>query len=311
MNKIFLITIDTEGDNQWDNSHDTSTLNVNFVPRFQELAEKYDFKPTWLCNYEIVMNDDFVDYMRKKQNENKCEIGTHLHAWNNPPLVDLNQINNERSYLIEYPEKIMEEKIEFLTNLIFSKFGKKPVSHRSGRWAMNDKYFELLKKYGYLVDCSVTPHINWNSCLGCTGLQGSNYQQYSESYYFDKSGIREVPMTIRKIHIFQKNRIKRIKNFFGELYRFILGRYQWIRPSNDFCIDGIKKVIKKCSLNNEYIMFMIHSSELMPNGSPNFKSEKDIESLYDNIDNIFKYLKLQGYVGMTLEEFNNYLEKGE
>ncbi len=49
-------------------------------------------------------------------------------------------------YLIEYPDDVMEAKIKFLTNLIFERTGIKPVSHRAGRWATNEKYFELLSK---------------------------------------------------------------------------------------------------------------------------------------------------------------------
>ena len=50
-------------------------------------------------------------------------------------------------YLIEYPDDVMEAKIKFLTDLIFERTGIRPVSHRAGRWATNEKYFELLSKY--------------------------------------------------------------------------------------------------------------------------------------------------------------------
>lgn len=48
-----------------------------------------------------------------------------------------------------------------MTELIREKFGFVPVSHRAGRWAMNREYFRLLHKYGYKIDCSYTPGINW------------------------------------------------------------------------------------------------------------------------------------------------------
>ena len=38
--KKFIITIDTEGDNQWDPHADCTTENARYLPRFQELAEK-------------------------------------------------------------------------------------------------------------------------------------------------------------------------------------------------------------------------------------------------------------------------------
>lgn len=85
MSKKLLITIDTEADNQWDVSNGISTENTLFLPRFQELAENYGFVPTWLTNWEMCQDDRFVKYMKPKNDLGKCEIGMHLHAWNNPP----------------------------------------------------------------------------------------------------------------------------------------------------------------------------------------------------------------------------------
>ena len=40
-----------------------------------------------------------------------------------------------------------------------------------------------------------------------------------------------------------------------------------------------------------YIMFMIHSSELMPGGSPYFKTEKAIRDLNNALEEMFGYLR--------------------
>lgn len=305
-NKYFIITIDTEADNQWDSSHDCSTLNVKFLPRFQELAEKYGFKPTWLTTYEMANDGRFVRYFKKKQDNGLCEIGMHLHAWNTPPEYKLDSKTENRSYLIEYPLEIIDEKIKNLDRMLTKRFGVKPISHRAGRWAMNDDYFKILGKYGYKVDCSITPHINWNKSLGETGIPGSNYEKYNEKPLLINN-ILEVPMTIRKVHQIQFDRIKNIRGLFGEMKRFVLGRNQWMRPDKHLNISGLKRIIKKCSKKNEYIMFMVHSSELMPGGSPNFKHKDDIENLYIIIEKCFSYAKEMGYTGCTLSEYYSIL----
>lgn len=42
-------------------------------------------------------------------------------------------------------------------------------------------------------------HIDWSSALGWTkNFEGSNYADYSERAYLDKSGVREIPVSIRK-----------------------------------------------------------------------------------------------------------------
>ena len=307
-NRVFLITIDTEADNQWDSNQECTTENTKFLPRFQELAEKYGFKPTWLTTYEMAEDEEFVKYFKEKQDKGLCEIGMHLHAWNTPPTYELENKTNERSYLIEYPKEIMEEKIKNLNNLLIDKFGIKPISHRAGRWAMNEEYFNLLEKYGYKIDCSITPYINWKKNVGATGLPGPNYSKELEKINYH-SGILEIPVTIKKIHSFELKRINSLKRFMREIQFFIFGRDQWIRPDKSLIVDGIKKVMDKCNKEDEYIMFMIHSSELMPGGSPNFKTKEDIEELYKIIEYIFNYSQKLGYVGTTLKEY--YLKIGD
>ena len=49
----FIITIDTEGDNQWDHGRELTVENIRFVPRFQELCNKYHVKPTYLVTSRL------------------------------------------------------------------------------------------------------------------------------------------------------------------------------------------------------------------------------------------------------------------
>ncbi len=301
--KSFLITIDTEADNQWDFDHEISTECAKFLPRFQELAERFGFKPTWLTNYEMANDDFFCRYMKEKQDDGLCEIGMHLHAWNTPPEYPLEKKFRERDYLIEYPFDIMEKKVATMTELIENKFGKKPVSHRSGRWTTNQDYFKILHKYGYKVDCSVTPHIDWTNCVGVTGLAGSDYSKCSEKPYYIYKDILEVPMTIREKHMFVWEKPYTLYTLCREFKRFTFGRNQWLRPDASLLQRPLTKLIDIVSKENQYLMFMIHSSELMPAGSPNFKTPESIERLYQIIEAIFEKAVSLGYEGKTLREF--------
>ena len=301
--KIFLITVDTEADNQWDVNHPITTENAKFLPRFQELCEKYDFKPVWLTDYEMACDPFFVTYMKPRQDAGLCEIGMHLHAWHTPPEYSLQKVNNQREYLIEYPPEIMEQKIRTMTKLITEKFGLAPTSHRSGRWTMNTQYFSLLAKYGYLTDCSVTPHVDWSHLCGATGIPGSNYTNEPETPHYITKEILEVPMTIRKVRFFNREYISSFHNFLGETKRLRAGRYQWLRPDKTLSTKGLLQLAKQLSRNDQYIMFMIHSSELMPGGSPSFTSNESIEALYLLMDCLFGKIKDLGYVGQTLRKF--------
>lgn len=303
--KKFIITIDTEGDNlwEWKEGKDITTKNVYTLQRFQDLCDKYNFKPVWLSNWEMLQNDDFVTFIKKGLKRGTCELGMHLHAWNNPPFYEL-PCNNKsgQPYLIEYPVDIMEQKIEHITNAFIEKFGFVPKSHRAGRWAINDDYYRLLHKYGYKIDCSVTPGISWKTSCGMTpGFTGMDYSGFQKEPYII-NGILEVPVTTLFTHkIFplkNENRNRKIRRF----YHSLKGRIIWLRPNGKNLKEMLWLVDKITVSDVNYIMFMIHSSELMQGGSPTFKNIEDIEHLYSDLEVLFHYISF-GYKGITLKEY--------
>lgn len=96
-----------------------------------------------------------------------AEVGMHLHAWNSPPTEPLTADDwRHKPYLIEYSDAMMREKVDYMTRLLEDTFQTKMVSHRAGRWAFDERYARLLVEYGYQVDCSVTPRVNWKTAKG-------------------------------------------------------------------------------------------------------------------------------------------------
>lgn len=296
--KFFIITIDTEGDNLWSiNENGDNTENSRYIERFQKLANKFGFKPVYLTNYEMANDDYFCNLMKGYLKKEMCEIGMHLHAWNTPPYYKIERKTKEKSYLIEYPIEIMEKKLEVMTNLLREKFETEIISHRAGRWAINDAYFHLLRKYGYKIDCSVTPYISWKKHLGQTGKLGIDYRQYSKNTSEIIDGILEVPMSIR---IIKRNYKFSVKNLIKKIF---LKRATWMRPSS----EKIENLIALADhifneKDTDYLEFMIHSSELMPGGSPYFPTESSIEELYKKLEILFKRIS-DNYIGITFKDY--------
>lgn len=304
MKKNFIITIDTESDNQWSKDSVLSTQNARFISRFQELCEKYSFKPVYLTDYSMANNDYYIRYIKEKQDAGLCEVGMHLHAWDTPPLLkqDNNPIN--KPYLIEYSTDVMYDKIATLTDLLENKLGKKMTSHRAGRWATDDRYFRILEQLGYTVDCSVTPGIDWSMQMGHE-KGGSNYSNANFSPYFltENKKLLEVPMTIRNIHtpiVVQKDIVKTLKS----IKRNLLGKDVWIRPSisSNQEMKALLKSIKK--ENVDYVEFMMHSSEFMPGGSPYFVTVSDVDLMFSSLESLFEYIQ-DNYQGITLHDYYN------
>lgn len=307
MEKSFIITIDTEGDNIWGWRYgdNISTENSLFLGRFQKLCDKYGFKPVYLTNYEMVMDSRFTLFAKKASRENRCEIGMHLHAYNTPPFYDIGAYYpNNFPFITEYPEEVITEKIHTMTKVLSSVFETDIISHRAGRWSINDIYLRQLKKSGYLIDCSATPTIDWSNTVGLSkGSCGTNYINCPQETHYMDNNLLEVPVTVRKIRKSFIDNPKTAMDYARMIKRNIYGQTLWLRPNGknlsemEFLIE-----MEKNNNNIDYIMFMLHSSELMPSGSPTFKTKECIDKLYEDMECIFKKIS-EFCVGRTLREY--------
>lgn len=322
-----LITVDTEGDNAWaGRGFENNTQNARYIPRFQELCEEFGYKPTYLTTYEMACDDFFIELAKDCLRRNVCEIGTHPHPWNSPPEYKVTSNDMQfHPYLIEHPEPIMREKIKILTELLEDTFGHKMCSHRAGRWALNSTYVRILCDFGYKVDCSVTPYVkdilSDRSDSEPVKVPLPDYSKFpAEPYFPDEENISragglpllEVPMTVIPNY-------GQVRSFVYELlprgtcrrmFRTVFGApVRWFRPSRRRPDDLLKVANKKFRDKADYIMFMIHSSELMPGCSPNFRNNKEIDDLYENIESVFKWLYDLEICGLSCSEYYERITK--
>jgi hypothetical protein len=319
----FIITIDAEGDNLWLRPHEITVRNAEYLPRFQSLCEKYRFKPVYLTNYEMVMSDVFVEFARDVIARDVGEIGMHLHAWNSPPLYALTADDfYYQPYLIEYPAPVMKEKIRTLTGLLEDRFQQRMVSHRAGRWAIDGRYAAMLLDTGYRVDCSVTPGVDWRGTPGAPGGHGgSNYTAFPDRPYFlapsdislpTSGALLEVPMTVRSGPLYRKA---------PWAYRVPVVRWaakkvspapRWLCPTplhEKHNLDAMLQLARRAREDGAgHMEFMLHSSEFMPDGNPDYRTAADIDRLYEHIELLFEELSAW-CCGMTLKEMDVQLRK--
>jgi hypothetical protein len=319
----FLITIDTEGDDLWSAPREITTRNAAFLSRFQTLCERHGLKPTWLTNYEMATSPRFQGFMQDALRRGTAELGMHLHAWNSPPIVPLTEDDfRYQPYLIEYPLAVMSEKTKTLTGLLEDTFGVKMVSHRAGRWSVNAAYLKLLADQGYLVDCSVTPHVSWRHVKGDPAQSGgTDFSAFPDRPYFvdlnqpgraGNSDLLELPVTIVPS---ARNLLRAIGGVFprlsmpGRAWNRFFPPVSWLRPNgrNLRQMQGIlAHVLRE---RRPYAEFMLHSSELMPGGSPTFRSSEAIEALYRQLEQLFAVAG-ERFVGMTLQEYDRAFRAG-
>ena len=255
------------------------------------------------------MSDVFVAFGRDIVSRGAGEIGMHLHAWNSPPLVPLTSDDFRfQPYLIEYPEPVMKEKIRTLTRVLEDRFDEKMVSHRAGRWAFDGRYAAMLIYEGYRVDCSVTPGVDWRGSPGDPrGNGGSDYTAFPERPYFlDPSdvsvpasgGLLEVPMTIRSSRLYRSAPwayrtplLRRAANRVSLGLSCLCPVQPALRAPLARHLEAMLEVAHRARAEGAaHMEFMLHSSELMPGGSPSFRNASDIGRLYGHLEILFEDL---------------------
>jgi hypothetical protein len=311
----FIITIDTEGDDLWARPREITTRNAEYLPRFQALCERFGFKPVYLTNYEMAMSDAFVEFARDVLARGAGEVGMHLHAWNSPPLVPLTSDDfHFQPYLIEYPDAVMKEKIKVVTRLLEDRFDQAMLSHRAGRLGFDGRYAAMLLDEGYRVDCSVSPGLDWSGTLGDPGGNGgTDYRHFPHDPYFlsltdisepTSAGLLEVPMTIRRSGLFRRAPwVYRIPLLRQTANRLVSPALNHLCPAESNLRGMLRATRTARAESAAHLDFSLHSSELMPDGSPTFRNASDIERLYEHLEILFEELSTW-CCGMTLKELH-------
>jgi hypothetical protein len=218
----------------------------------------------------------------------------------------------------------MREKIRVLTAALEDTLGVKIVSHRAGRWAFNERYAEMLLEEGYTVDCSVTPLVSWATSLGDpAGRGGSDYTDFADDAYWvdlhdisqpGNSNLLEVPVTIARLRFRPIHRLNRVADGLPRPFDRLRGLSQrvtnrlspaaWLRPTgqNGRRLQGL--VDRALGEGRRYAELMLHSSELMPGGSPTLPDSASVEAMYADLELLFRRVQ-ESFRGATLAEFHD------
>lgn len=316
----FILTVDTEADNQWDHGRGLTVENIKYVPRLQELCNKYHIKPTYLVTSEVCEDsfarEIFCDYIEN----NEAEVGAHLHSWTTPPFLNKDGYRyNDRyhAFANELPEDIVANKMRYLTDQIGTAFGKRPTSFRSGRYGFSENIAKILLTNEYLVDSSVTPYVSWSAFRGVPGLAGGpdfqDKRPLPYTYNFDGNSLLEIPVTIMptkfplntnsKLTGFYFSKVN--SNFFLKSLRRIFFRYQpvWLRPYPWMTLEVMNDLVREAEhARLPYLVMMFHSSELMPDCSIYRADKESIENLYELLEAFFMLLSYNGITSISLTE---------
>ena len=93
-----------------------------------------------------------------------------------------------------------------------------------------------------------------------------------------------------------------VRSFCGSVIRSMNGQIAWLRAFGNN-LDSMLHILQQCKNGDEgYAMFMLHSSELMPGGSPYFPDEEAVQHLYSDMECLFRQAT-ESFEGCSIKEY--------
>lgn len=306
------ITIDVEEDNWSNYDSDPVLSNIAKLSELQKLFDKYHVKPTYLITYPVAIDMKSVSLLRKIMEDGRCEIGTHVHPWNTPPFEEEKSVKN--TMLFNLKRDLQYKKIESVHEKIRGNFGVEPVTFRAGRWGFDQAVAENMFKFGYKVDCSVSPYMNWESYHGpdfsnwSPGIQRIYLGNQAHDHY-----LLEIPATVGFLQpnyklcnkMFNTISNSKLKHFrmIGVLDKLKMLNKVWLSPETS---DGMEMIKLANSMKREGYVFLnmfFHSSSLKAGLTPFTKSVEDEKIIMKRIEEFLEKMAINNVKSITLREY--------
>ena len=324
---LLLLTIDVEEDMPgWQIKQPTSVSNVSALPRLAEMCASLGVRPTYLCDYPVLSDPSAGDTLRRLHGEGDCEIGTHLHAWTNPPFEGVpGRDGDERDiayYQSELGADVLRAKLEKLHEAAEAISGESAVSFRAGRFGIDGVSLQELVKLGYRVDSSITPLADHRADEGPDFRSAPPLPYRPDARDVTRPGdlpIVEIPVSIALTRPLPQSlqrayvRIPQVTRLRGILSRDFLGLvdYAWLYPVR-FDTELMSKTARALrQARNPVLNVFLHSSELAPGVSGRVHTEADVDQVFERLRGILEFCRTEfDAVPATLGEAGEKLAPG-
>jgi len=309
------VTIDVEEEGLFSNLYDphvTPTENVSHLNRLDAVFGQWGIRPTLLCTQSVLKHEKNRELLLSLKERWQAEIGAHLHHWNTPPLAESPYRQPVPSELMD--TRLLADKLESLLSILRD-MGIAPLSFRMGRFNMGPKMFSVIENAGIRVDSSIAPMRRYYGGPDHLSAPTDPYfPDPSEPARAGNSGIIEAPVTVLPV-------FRNLGRLFDRMPKneFLTTKISWIAanlcslPAQPM-MTGIKRlkaaVCTHKRRGGEVATIFFHSSELMPGGCPQHKTEADVIGFLNKLDVFFSWLRndLQAQ-SVTLSELGTIYRK--
>jgi hypothetical protein len=287
---MLVVVVDTEAEFDW-GLPPRRTRGVSSVKRqaqVQRIFERYAVRPTFVLDYPVSSTPEGFQPLRDLHQSGACEVGAHLHPWDNPPFVE--QKTNENSYPGNLPPELEREKLIELTRSIHENVGVRPRIYKAGRYGVGGATARILAELGYEVDVSVVPGTDLSHKFG---PDFSNC--VARPYWFgDDPQLLEIPLSIgytgplaragRFAYELTMNECLKALHVPGVLARLGLIERITLTPEGISFEEQRRLTRSLLRKGHRIFSYTYHSSSLAPGNTPYVRNETDLQAFLRCID---------------------------
>lgn len=322
MATLYTVTVDTEEEWDWDAGWPTDNLavtNIACLPDFQQRCARHGAAVTYFTNY-AVMNDAVArETMRTLAQQPGVEVGMHIHPWNTPPLDYQGPVAARETFIHNLPAELAVAKLKTVYER-FRDIGLTPTSFRGGRYSSGPVMHRFLQTHGFVADASVVPYTTWAddgapdyrhrtvfpARLPPAGPDGPALWEIPLSYGFTR---RPFAFWGSVYHQVERSALRHLR-LLGLADRLGLVRKAWLNLESPLSGNMLVFLRQLQRMGVPCVNFTLHSSSLVPGGSPYTRTPADRERLLARIDEVLAALaQWQEFQPATMTETAAHLER--
>ena len=309
-----IISIDTEEDFDWTQPLSPESKAVHSMSRqhlAQDLIERHGAKPIYLCDFPIADQEPAYRVLHEWYAAGRCDIGTQLHPWVNPPHVET--VNNINSYPCNLPLELQREKLRILTDKITENIGARPTVYKAGRYGADGNVATLLKPLGYSIDMSINPIRNY------TAYGGPNHIRFPHTpFWLDaEREILAIPCTCNVLGLLREHwvelsgpvwsntgdrfKLSSIMRRLGLMNRVVL-------TPEGMPLEEAKALTRFLVAAGHRVFSLIyHSPSLTPGSTPYVRNEADVSKFLGWVDAYLEFFfgELNGLPATPLDIYGD------
>jgi hypothetical protein len=302
MPTLYTITVDTEEEWDWAAGWpvtDLAVTNIQRLPRFQELCARYGAATTYFTDQAVFEDAQARSILLKLADQERVEIGMHIHPWNTQPLDRNGPVTPRQTFLHNLPPDAVRAKLNSVYDC-FVKAGLRPTSFRGGRYSTGETTLRFLRDKGFLADASVVPYTTWDDDgapdYRRRGLAPRRLRPRSAS----EPPLWEVPLTLaftRRPFAFwracyevvHKTWLRRLR-LIGIAERLGVVRKVWLNFEDPLgsrmlaFLHTLRRLALPC------ICFTVHSSSLVAGKGPYTRTQADEHRLFGQVEDVLRTL---------------------